>query len=372
MNGPKTMTNGVRQPVGFTLPDAFTIRDEACWHPRISVLCGMASTQKLVASPVYQLLLWAAAVLGIFFIRYGFALPTDGASALLQIIAGILPLAAAVYVNHYLLIPRLLHAQRPGWYWASLAALVIFVSLIDWFYPYFPFPQASPAALGGLHALLLLAAMSLYLSRKVSFQKQREFELLLRQSEMEMQLLRSQMNPHFLFNALNSIYSYALEGSERAAELIIQLSQLSRYQLESSRKRMLPLADELEFLHDFLSLEETRYSERCTIDFQINGDDENRNVPPMLLIPFVENAFKHGVATTNEPSFVNIRIDIAQNRLQMVVLNSIPQKPTRTVSSTWTGLANTRKRLQLVYPGRHYLDIVRQPTTYQVTLFINL
>ena len=233
-------------------------------------------------------------------------------------------------------------------------------------------PTSNPAALGGLHALLLLAAMSLYLSRKFSFQKQREFELLLRQNEMVMQLLRSQMNPHFLFNALNSITSYAIEGSERAAELIIQLSQLTRYQLESSRKRMLPLADELEFLHDFLSLEETRYSERCTIDFQINGSAEGHTVPPMLLIPFVENAFKHGVATTNEKSFVNIRIDIAQGRLQMVVVNNVPAKPTRPVTSTWTGLANTRKRLQLVYPGRHYLDVLRQPTTYQVTLFVNL
>ena len=332
----------------------------------------MASTRKLVARPAYQLLLWTALVLGVFFTRHGLTLPSDGASVLFRIIAGLVPLAVAVYANHYLLIPRLLHAQRTGWYWASLAALAAFVTLIDWFYPYFPFPQTSPVALVGLHLLLLLAAMSLYLSRKFSFQKQRELELLVRQGDMEMQLLRSQMNPHFLFNALNSIYSYAIEGSDRAAELIIQLSQLTRYQLESSRKGMLPLADELEFLHDFLSLEETRYSERCTIDFQINGESEQKQVPPMLLIPFVENAFKHGVATTNEPSFVNIRIDIASGRLQMVVVNSVPSKPTRPVTSTWTGLANTRKRLQLVYPGRHYLDVLRQPTTYQVTLFVNL
>ncbi len=330
-----------------------------------------------MALPAYQLLLWAAAVLGIFFTRHGLAQPNDGALALFQIVAGLLPLAAAVYANHYLLIPRLLPAQRTGWYWASLAALVTFVALVNWFYPYFPFPQSDPGVQWGLHAVLLLAAMSLYLSRKFSFQKQREIELLVRQGDMEMQLLRSQMNPHFLFNALNSIYSYAIEGSDRAAELIIQLSQLTRYQLESSRKGMLPLADELEFLHDFLSLEETRYSERCTINFQINGDAEGQSVlphrvPPMLLIPFVENAFKHGVATTNESSFVNVRIDIAGGRLQMVVVNSLPGKPTRPVTSTWTGLANTRKRLQLVYPGRHYLNVLRQPTTYQVTLFVNL
>ncbi len=321
---------------------------------------------------VYQLLIWIGLVLGIFFAHYGFALPTASATVLTRIVLGLLPLAVAVYLNQYVLIPRLLHTQQMAWYWISVAALTTLVTAIDWFYPYFPYPQTTLTLLWGLHALAILAATGVYLTYKSSFQKQKELELLIRQNEMEMQLLRSQMNPHFLFNALNSIYSYALEGSERAADLIIELSQLTRYQLESSRKSMLPLADELAFLHDFLSLEETRYSQRCTIDFQINGEDEGIMVPPMLLIPFVENAFKHGVATTNEKSFVNIRIDIAQRRLQMVVVNSIPEKVTRTVSSTWTGLANTRKRLQLVYPGRHYLDVLRQPTTYQVTLFVNL
>ena len=332
----------------------------------------MALTKpNITYSVLRQAILWLVVVLGIFFTQSNFA-PAETGEALVSIIAGLLPLILGIYANHYLLIPRLLHEQKTAGYWVSFAALVTLITVIDWFYPYFPYRLPLFASLWGLHTLMLLAAMSLYLTRKFSFQKQREFELLLRQSEMEMQLLRSQMNPHFLFNALNSIYSYALEGSERAAELIIQLSQLSRYQLESSRKGMLYLADEIEFLHNFLSLEETRYSQRCTIDFQINGDDEGLMVPPMLLIPFVENAFKHGVATTNEKSFVNVRIDIAQHRLQMVVVNSIPEKPTRTVSSTWTGLANTRKRLQLVYPGRHYLDIVRQPSTYQVTLFVNL
>lgn len=333
----------------------------------------MAKFKNIAFAPIaYQLALWFILAVGIFLTLRPAELPTVDFLVFGQIILGLLPLAAAVYANHYLLVPHFLRKQKHVFYWGSLLMLITFIAGIDWFYPYFPYPQPSFISLWGLHVLLMLAAMSLFLIRKFAFHQQREFELLLRQNEMEMQLLRSQMNPHFLFNALNSIYSYALEGSERAADLIIELSQLTRYQLESSRKGMLPLADELEFLHNFLSLEETRYSERCTIDFQINGDDEGRLVPPMLLIPFVENAFKHGVATTNEKSFVNVRIDIAQGRLQLVVVNSVPQKPTRAVSSTWTGLANTRKRLQLVYPGRHYLDIVRQPDTYQVTLFVNL
>ena len=324
-----------------------------------------------LSSLAYQLTAWALVVGVAFATRYD-GWPAQGGRALFHLVLGFLPLAGAVYLNHHRLVPRLLYQQKQALYGLSVAGLTLLVALIDWFNPYFPYPQPSFVLLLIVHLLFVSAALSVYLAYRASFHRQREFEWLLKQNEMEMQLLRSQMNPHFLFNALNSIYSYAIEKSDQAAELIVQLSQLTRYQLESSRQSLLPLAEELEFLHDFLSLEETRYSERCTIDFQINGDDEGLLVPPMLLIPFVENAFKHGVATTNQPSFVNIRIDIAQGRLQLVVLNSVPAKPSRKVSSTWTGLANTRKRLQLVYPGRHYLDVLRQPNTYQVTLFVNL
>ena len=324
-----------------------------------------------ISSLAYQLFVWTLVVGVVFVTRYD-GWPSRGGMALLHLTLGFLPLTIVVYTNHYLLVSRLLHEQKQVSYGLSVAGLVLLATLIDWFNPYFPYPLSSFALLLSLHLLFVLAALSLYLAYRSSSDRRREFELLLKQNEMEMQLLRSQMNPHFLFNALNSIYSYAIEKSDQAAELIVQLSQLTRYQLESSRQSMLPLAEELEFLHDFLSLEETRYSERCTIDFQINGSDEGSLIPPMLLIPFVENAFKHGVATTNQPSFVNIRIDIAQGRLQLVVLNSVPTKASRRVSSTWTGLANTRKRLQLVYPGRHYLDVLRQPETYQVTLFVNL
>ena len=320
-----------------------------------------------------ELALWIAIVFVIFYTQNDTTLiPTKGSPTLVGTVLGLLPLGVVIYVNHYWLIPHLLYQQKTTAYWSGLAGLIALSVIVDWFLPYFPYHLSAAAPFVGLHALTVLTAMSVKLADQFSGQKKREFELLLKQNEMEMQLLRSQMNPHFLFNALNSIYSYALEKSDQAAELIIQLSQLTRYQLESSRKGMLPLTEELEFLHDFLSLEETRYSERCTIDFQINGSDGGFLIPPMLLIPFVENAFKHGVATTNDPSFVTVRIDIAQGRLQLVVLNSVPTKPSRKVSSTWTGLANTRKRLQLVYPGRHYLDVLRQPETYQVTLFVTL
>ena len=322
---------------------------------------------------VRHLMVWLVIVLVVWYAQKGLADTLgEGMQVLPQVILGLLPLAAGIYLNHYLLIPHLLNEEKTVWYFLGLAGIITLVALIDFYNPHFAYSTSSYWVVWLLHALMILAAMSIFLSRKFTFQQQREYEMLLKQSEMEMRLLRSQMNPHFLFNALNSIYSYAIEKSDRTADLIIQLSQLTRYQLESSRQTMLPLAEELEFLQDFLSLEETRFGERCTIEFLLNGDTDRHTIPPMMLIPFVENAFKHGVATTNEDSFVNIRIDIGSDRLQMIVVNSIPTKPTRTVSSTWTGLANTRKRLQLVYPGRHYLDILRQPHQYQITLFIHL
>ena len=341
---------------------------------KICLPCAMQQVTLWLSRPVVRhIMVWLVIVLVVWYAQKGFAdTLSEGLQVLPQVILGLLPLAAGIYLNHYLLIPHLLNEKKTVWYFLGLAGIITLVALIDFYNPHFAYSTSFFWVVWMLHALMILAAMSIFLSRKFTFQQQREYEMLLKQSEMEMRLLRSQMNPHFLFNALNSIYSYAIEKSDRTAELIIQLSQLTRYQLESSRQTMLPLSEELEFLQDFLSLEETRFGERCTIEFLLNGDTDRHTIPPMMLIPFVENAFKHGVATTNEDSFVNIRIDIGSDRLQMIVVNSIPTKPTRTVSSTWTGLANTRKRLQLVYPGRHYLDILRQPNQYQVTLFIHL
>ncbi|WKN43344.1 histidine kinase [Tunicatimonas pelagia] len=223
----------------------------------------MAKFKNIAFAPVaYQLALWFVLAAGIFLTPRPTELPAVDFLVFGQIILGLLPLVATVYTNHYLLVPHFLQKQKHSFYWATLVALITLAASFDWFYPYFPYPQSSFFTLWGLHLLLILSAMSLYLIRKFAFHQQREFELLLRQNEMEMQLLRSQMNPHFLFNALNSIYSYALEGSDRAADLIIELSQLTRYQLESSRKGMLPLADEIEFLHNFLSLEETLPSDK--------------------------------------------------------------------------------------------------------------
>ena len=325
----------------------------------------MAKFKDIVFIPVaYQLVLWFTLAVGIFLTLRPSEPPTVDFLVFGQIILGLLPLVAAVYTNHYLLIPHFLQKQKHGFYWATLAALVTLTAGVDWFYHYFPYPQPSFVTLWGLHLLLILAAMSLYLIRKFAFHQQREFELLLRQNEMEMQLLRSQMNPHFLFNALNSIYSYALEGSERAADLIIELSQLTRYQLESSRKGMLPLADELAFLHNFLSLEETRYSERCAIDFQINGNDDGYLVPPMLLIPFVENAFKHG----NLRQALIINLEVKNESLQFEVKNAV--KPKQKDSVGGIGLENVRKRLELIYEEKQTLEVKATEKEFEIQLLI--
>lgn len=175
-----------------------------------------------------------------------------------------------------------------------------------------------------------------------------------------------------MFNALNSIYSYTLEKPQHASELLLRLAQLTRYQLDGTKNDFLPLTEELDFLENYILLEESRFGDRCRIAYEVEGDAADNRILPMLLIPFVENAFKHGVSTTYDPSFVSIRIIIGGHGLEMNVRNSLPHKLVRQVTSTWTGLSNTRKRLQLVYPKRHYLSVRKQKETYEATLFIKL
>ena len=138
------------------------------------------------------------------------------------------------------------------------------------------------------------------------------------QKEMELNYLKEQVNPHFLFNSLNSIYSLSRQQSPETPELVMQLSELMRYQLESSKKDTVLLKEELEFIENYLLLEEKRLSDRCNVEFLIEGDLSGLRIAPMLLIPFVENAVKHGAQSTNEQSTIDIS-HLLKNRRSIFV-----------------------------------------------------
>lgn len=189
------------------------------------------------------------------------------------------------------------------------------------------------------------------------------------QKESELKYLKEQVNPHFLFNSLNSIYALSRQSSPETPELVMQLSELMRYQLESSKKDYVLLREEIEFIENYLLLEEKRLSNRCHIELVIDGDLKELKIAPMLLIPFVENAIKHGAQSTNQQSTIDISVLIENNSLHFSIINT---KPTimNVTKREGLGLENVKRRLNLLYPNNHVLRIKDSENKYKVELSI--
>ena len=190
-------------------------------------------------------------------------------------------------------------------------------------------------------------------------------------NQMQLNSLKGQLNPHFLFNTFNTLYGISLEFPDRTPDLIMKVSQLMRYQLESNSKQCVSLEDELEFINSYVQLEKERVGYRCDVTYDCKIDNENAyKISPMLLIAFIENAFKHGTCAI-EKCFVRIFITVEKGDLHLHVVNSIPTKKTDVVS-TKIGLKNTIERLNLIYGKNYKLDIQEEKNTYIVDLKLQL
>ncbi|SHM00595.1 sensor histidine kinase [Flavobacterium chilense] len=190
-------------------------------------------------------------------------------------------------------------------------------------------------------------------------------------NEMQLNSLKGQLNPHFLFNTFNTLYGISLEFPERTPDLIMKVSQLMRYQLDSNSKKCVSLEDELEFINSYVQLEKERVGYRCEITYDSKIDNQNAyKVSPMLLIAFIENAFKHGTCAI-EKCFVRIIITVENGLLHLHVVNSIPTKKTDVIS-TKIGLKNTIERLNLIYGKDYKLNIQDNKNTYIVDLKLQL
>ncbi|SEI38676.1 Histidine kinase [Dyadobacter sp. SG02] len=194
---------------------------------------------------------------------------------------------------------------------------------------------------------------------------------------LELSFLKSQINPHFLFNTLNAIYTKTVDVDEQAADLVLKLSDLMRYSLYESSKEIVILAREISYIENYLDLERARFSDKVTIDYQLTGNPEEYLIAPLLLVSFVENAFKHGTAKSKYASYVNLSIVLDQNTLYFKIKNNIPQhtrqnpRP-REERVGGFGLSNTSKRLQLLYPDKHRLSVQQTESEFSVDLELEL
>lgn len=211
--------------------------------------------------------------------------------------------------------------------------------------------------------------------RQQQFQLQRNRLLLDRNNAiLKQDFLKAQVSPHFLFNTLNSIYSRVVSVDDAAADMVLRLADLMRYNLDTASAPMVLLEQEIDYLKSYIVLEQARHGQRLFVDLDISGNLADYQIAPLLLVTYVENAFKHGIKSGADGAYVLIKIVLEADTLFFVVENSISQGPTVVVAkkSGGVGLLNVRKRLAILYPGHHSIEQDVTDQYYRITLRIDL
>jgi LytS/YehU family sensor histidine kinase len=283
------------------------------------------------------------------------------------------------YVNFYLGIP-MLYFQRKYFLFILFTllffSLIIFVPVIAIQFsapPDFPMhhpPHKGPELLINFRhdklVFFLVFFFSLALRINARWKKsERE------RTSAELAQLKAQLNPHFLFNTLNTIYALSLEKSDETPNAVVRLSGMMRYIIGSSEKDMVPLEKEIKYVNDYIDLQKLRLGDTVKVDFQVWGNAQTKQIAPLILMPFVENAFKHGVNPEQE-SLISVVIHVEDHRFIMTVKNKILSGMQHERESSGLGLQITRNRLQHLYPAKHELTIGQEGDDYIVKLMVEV
>ncbi|MBL7704636.1 MAG: histidine kinase [Taibaiella sp.] len=301
----------------------------------------------------------------------------------------------AVYCNTLWLMPRLLFRKKYLWYFFSLLAYISLLAIVishyrEWLLARFPgatYNNFSPVSLSGQGPNLVTeiyfpSFIALFLIVFVFFigsLAQKFFEISKqkdavqqKQVEMELNLLKSQINPHFLFNVLNSIYALSLKKSEQTPEIVLKLADIMRYMLYETKQDKVALHKEIQVLQDYLDIEKVRLAAAAaSVQLMVDGSAANYRVAPALLIPFVENAVKHGTDSMLAEAYIHIHIIIKESSLTFHCINNYKAN-FNTEKKGGIGLENVRKRLKLLYPDKHQLSIDTANNIFEVRLQLNL
>jgi Histidine kinase len=290
------------------------------------------------------------------------------------------PLIVVVYLNLYMAVPRFLGTESYLFYILSFLVLLgggalflyfLFDRWIDILLPDFYF-----ISYYNLPVLMLYIGIFMVLTTLLKLS--RSWFMLLRMERMtstlQLQSLQSQINPHFLLNSLQTIYALSLEKSERSPEVILQLSDILKYTLYETGQPTVDLEKELSMIKDYVKMYRHRVDpDHADIRMEEKGDPEGFLIAPMLLIPFIENSFKHGLLSGQRKSFIAIYSDIQGGKLLFKVCNSYEKSEADELGhQKGIGIENTRQRLELLYPNKYTLDIETLGGTYSVKLSIEL
>lgn len=284
----------------------------------------------------------------------------------------ILMYVAEAYINLLLLIPVFMEKGEFRQYYLSVICLLIAV------YSLYLLTgldalllsenrMRSVLTLGINHGLFILISFLYWYVTKYEKEKRKAIELENQKLKSELELLKSQLNPHFLFNTLNGIYSLILIDPEKASHLVDNLSVVLRYSIYSSKRRLVPLADEVNVINNYLLLQKCRLQDNAdSIRFQISGIEQPVEIPPLLLLTVVENAFKHGDIFESENAFIEILLDLTEAFIYFQVNNSYQPK----TSHPGIGLDNIKKQLVIAYPGSHTITMQDKDQVYSIIIHI--
>lgn len=310
-----------------------------------------------------------------------FSFPFHKENLMFRAFLYIIPLIALFYTNTIVLIPRLLARKKIIPYiLAIIGAIVLIIYLylgiqllIDAeFYYRNRWVKGIVTGQAIMNSLLVLTVSGgLKMTREWFRNEQLKKEMESEKMISELALLKSQINPHSLFNNLNSIYSLTIKKSDDAPKAVVKLSEMMRYMLYDSTAEQISLSKEVEHLQNYIDLQKLRINRKTKINFETQGDIETKTIEPMLLEPFVENAFKHGDVFL-ENSQIDICLKVAGNVLYFNVGNTISRNNHVKHEHSGIGLKNIEKRLALLYPERYCLQIDRTPDKFMVSLKLKL
>ncbi len=288
-------------------------------------------------------------------------------------------LVTLVYINLRVLIPRLLSRKTAFLYIVfsmltiALALLVheltfeLLIPALPW--EYYMVSFTDPWVLVTIFSCYLVLSMLIKLSKSWFRLQQLEAE----QKDMELRSLRFQINPHFLLNSLNSLYGLSLSDTEEVSKYIMRLSNILKHILYETRKEKIPLSQEVSYIRDFIELHKIRLPRNTDITFDLQGVTDHLYIAPMLIIPFIENAFKHGIGGDSDQNYAHFTLNIAGTRLEFSAKNNRGfVDEIKNEEYNGIGLENVKRRLALLYPSKHELRVSDNSREFAVYLKLKL
>lgn len=315
-----------------------------------------------------------------YFLRYqDYSVP--GRAFLITTIK-VIDLALMVYITNYILLPRLFYKKKYGWFALGFFLLVVSSSVLKMniLGRIMDAPQLYSLS-GDLkqrvydnilpHFFLVIAGAAVKLMFDYSSLQQKMAETAKEKAEAELNFLKSQINPHFLFNSLNSVYFLIHKSNTEARESLHKFSDMLRYQLYEVNGAKIPVEKEIRYLEDYVDLQKLRKDEHYTVSLNYSPQVHGFLIEPLLLIPFVENAFKHVSSHSHKNNFVKVELSRSNGQFIFSAENSKDKERTADPYSG-IGLNNVKRRLELLYPGRHELDIRDAEDIYRVNLKLKI